>query len=116
MDAKSDASSLFVYGALLREDTVRELLGRDVASAPAQLSNYERGRARYFFIRPSKGASVDGRLLLGLTAADFVILDAFEQVPRLYTRERLKVSDAAGAAVNCWVYLPSGWERAGSVR
>lgn len=116
MGAKSDDSSLFVYGALLRDVQVRQLLGRDVASMPARLAGYERGHARYFFLRVRQGATSQGRLLHGLSQSDFAILDKFEGVPRLYTRERIEVTGASGALVNCWVYLPTGWERVESAR
>lgn len=55
-------------------------------------------------------------MLHGLSQSDFAILDKFEGVPRLYTRERIEVTGASGALVNCWVYLPTGWERVESAR
>ena len=116
MGTKSGDSSLFAYGALMRGDQVRELLGRNAASTPARLAGYERGYARYFFIRVRAGATTQGRMLHGLSQSDFAILDKFEDVPRLYTRERIEVTGASGALVNCWAYLPTGWERVESAR
>ncbi len=46
-------------------------------------------------------------MLSGLDARDFVVLDRYEEVPHLYTRERIAVVGADGAALACWVYLPT---------
>jgi len=102
---------LFVYGILLDPKVRGPLLGREVPGEPARLAGYERGHKRYFFVTPRAGASVDGEILSALEAGDFRVLDAYEAVPRLYTRERTEVRNAAGALVGCWIYLPTGWER-----
>jgi gamma-glutamylcyclotransferase (GGCT)/AIG2-like uncharacterized protein YtfP len=106
-----DLDRLFVYGALLDAKLRHGLLGRELRGEPAQLSGYERGRKRYFFVVPRAGASVTGEILSELLPDDFVVLDRYEDTPLLYTRERAQVQNLAGKQVTCWVYLPTGWER-----
>ncbi|WP_424668236.1 gamma-glutamylcyclotransferase family protein [Candidatus Binatus sp.] len=48
-------------------------------------------------------------MLEGLTARDFTILDAYEDVPTLYTRERIEVVAADARKISCWIYLPTKW-------
>ncbi|MBV8139509.1 MAG: gamma-glutamylcyclotransferase [Deltaproteobacteria bacterium] len=102
---------LFVYGALLDAQLRARLLGRELRSEPALLSGYQRGRKRYFFVTPHAGAGVPGEILSELRPDDFALLDRYEAVPRLYTRERGQVQNATGERVECWIYLPTGWEK-----
>jgi gamma-glutamylcyclotransferase (GGCT)/AIG2-like uncharacterized protein YtfP len=105
-DADSDGA-LFVYGSLLDEARRKALLGREVAAAPAWLGGYERRRGRYFYIVERAGIETSGLVLSGLGERDFAVLDRYEEVPRLYTRLKIEVADAGGAALRCWVYLPT---------
>jgi len=100
-------STLFVYGSLVDEARRTELLGRSVVTAPAELRDYALGRARYFYVRAQAGAVTAGLLLLDLSARDFLALDRYEELPLLYTREKIRVADAAGQPQRCWVYLPT---------
>jgi gamma-glutamylcyclotransferase (GGCT)/AIG2-like uncharacterized protein YtfP len=102
---------LFVYGALLDAGECRRLLGRQVDREPAHLDGYHRGRKRYFFVSRSEGARVDGAILSGLNDRDISILDGYEDVPSLYTRESVEATGATGKQIRCWIYLPTGWER-----
>lgn len=111
MSRRETEATLFVYGALCEPVLARELLGREVARQPATLAGFERGRRRHFFIRPRAGATTRGFVLRGLSARDLAILDQYEDVPRLYTRERAEVTVARGVHLLCWVYQPTGWER-----
>jgi len=99
--------TLFVYGSLIDEGRRLELLGRPVTTAPATLRDYVLGRARYFYIIRQPDAVTAGLLLLDLSARDFVELDRYEEIPILYTREKIEVADAAGQPQRCWVYLPT---------
>jgi hypothetical protein len=106
-DVNSDGA-LFVYGSLLDEAHRTTLLGREVTAAPARLDGYERRRSRYFYIVEQAGAETPGLVLSGLGERDFVVLDRYEDVPRLYTRMKIEVVDAgSGAALRCWIYLPT---------
>lgn len=89
-------------------------MGRKVDTIPATLHDYELGRARYFYIRKHPGISTAGLLLLNLTPQDFRELDRYEELPRLYTREKVEVFDNGGKAVRCWVYLPTASTPSGS--
>jgi gamma-glutamylcyclotransferase (GGCT)/AIG2-like uncharacterized protein YtfP len=102
---------LFVYGTLVDAGERRRLLGRAIDAAPARLDGYRRGQRRYYFVAARAGASVKGAILRGLSRRDFEILDEYEEVPGLYTRERVIVDDREGRALECWIYLPTGWER-----
>jgi gamma-glutamylcyclotransferase (GGCT)/AIG2-like uncharacterized protein YtfP len=106
-----DHDRLFVYGALLDANLRGRVLDRELRSEPARLPGYQRGRKKYFFVAPRAGASVAGEILSELSPDDFAILDRYEAVPRLYTRERAQVQNATGEWVSCWIYLPTGWER-----
>ena len=94
---------LFVYGALMNPAERMRLLGRPVNASPARLEGYERGRKRYYFVAKKTGASTDGAILEDLTAHDLAILDQYEEVPTLYTRERIEVLTADGRKIECWI-------------
>jgi hypothetical protein len=46
-------------------------------------------------------------LLLDLTRRDFEILDTYEELPLLYTREKIEVIDLDGQHQRSWVYMPT---------
>jgi gamma-glutamylcyclotransferase (GGCT)/AIG2-like uncharacterized protein YtfP len=100
-------SSLFVYGSLIDPAHRAEIIGREVEGVPATIKGYERGRRRHFYLREQEGVETRGFLLVGLSAADFEVLDEYEEVPVLYTREQAEVIDESGAIVRCFVYLPT---------
>jgi gamma-glutamylcyclotransferase (GGCT)/AIG2-like uncharacterized protein YtfP len=110
---RDEETTLFVYGSLL--DPVRRLqiIGRGVDTLPASIHDYQPGRARYFFIRPRRGISTPGLLLLDLTLEDLRRLDRYEEIPRLYTREKVEVCDEGGQKLRCWAYLPTALTLAG---
>jgi gamma-glutamylcyclotransferase (GGCT)/AIG2-like uncharacterized protein YtfP len=103
---------LFVYGSLLDAAERARLLGRPIEATPARLPGYARGQKRYYFIAPASGAVTDGAILEDLAARDFEILDRYEDVPKLYTRESIELFAAGGNAITCWIYLPTEWARA----
>jgi gamma-glutamylcyclotransferase (GGCT)/AIG2-like uncharacterized protein YtfP len=107
VDKPDEATTLFVYGSLLDPVRREEIIGRRVDIIPATLDDYEVGRARYFYIRKHPGMSSAGFLLLNLTPRDLQALDGYEEVPRLYTREKVEVFDESGNPVRCWIYLPT---------
>jgi hypothetical protein len=45
--------------------------------------------------------------VLTLTPLDLQKLDRYEEVPRLYTREKIEVFDQSGNPLRCWIYLPT---------
>lgn len=89
------------------------LLGREIAATPAVLDGFQRGRSRYFYVIRKSSAKVEGAILRGLKAHDFAILDKYEAVPKLYTRQMIEVTGGDKHTTRCWIYLPTGWERAG---
>jgi Gamma-glutamyl cyclotransferase, AIG2-like len=105
----NDDQLLFAYGSLINPAERLRLLGRPIEASPARLSGYARGRKRYYFVAKQADAVTDGAILEGLTAADFAILDAYEEVPTLYTRERIEVVAADACKIECWIYLPTKW-------
>jgi gamma-glutamylcyclotransferase (GGCT)/AIG2-like uncharacterized protein YtfP len=104
-----DDQPLFVYGSLMDPAERLRLLGRPIEAVPATLLGYQRGQKRYHFIVRRPGSITDGAILEGLGARDFAILDAYEDVPRLYTRGRIEVLTPDGRRVECWIYLPTEW-------
>ena len=103
---KDAKDALFVYGSLLEETKRLEILGHRVEVQDARLDGFERGRARYFYIARAEGAVTLGMVMLGLTEEDWRRLDAYEDVPALYTREEIAVVTSEGP-LRCWVYLPT---------
>lgn len=102
--------ALFVYGSLMNAAERQRLLGRAVDARPARLLGYRRGRKRYYFVAKQAGGATDGEILAHLTAHDLAILDAYEEVPALYKRERIEVL-ADGRKIECWIYLPTDWAK-----
>jgi len=100
---------LFVYGTLMNPAERLRLLGRTINASPARLSGYTRGQKRYYFVAKQAGAVTDGAILEGLNARDLKILDDYEDLPKLYTRERIEVVGADGNKIECWIYLPTDW-------
>jgi gamma-glutamylcyclotransferase (GGCT)/AIG2-like uncharacterized protein YtfP len=111
MNQPIQTSSLFVYGTLLNPSVRAQLLGRTIGAIPARLSGYARGQRRYFFVVEREDAETEGVVLTELTVRDFEVLDEYEEVPALYTRERITVSDGSGMRLECWIYLPTDWAR-----
>jgi gamma-glutamylcyclotransferase (GGCT)/AIG2-like uncharacterized protein YtfP len=111
MKMDNDNELLFVYGTLMNPAERLRLLGRPIDASPAHLSGYTRGRKRYYFIAKQADAVTDGAILEGLSARDFEILDGYEEVPMLYTRERIEVVVADARKIECWIYLPTEWAR-----
>lgn len=100
---------LFVYGSLVDPAHRAEVLGRHADGTPAILLGYERGRSRHWYVRRRAGARTEGFVLHALGESDFGVLDRYEEVPALYTREQIEVAAADGAALRCWIYLPTAW-------
>ncbi|HKN01299.1 MAG TPA: gamma-glutamylcyclotransferase family protein [Candidatus Binataceae bacterium] len=103
----NDDQLLFVYGSLMNPAERVQLLGRPIDSSPGRLPGYVRGRKRHYFVARQAGAVTDGAILEGLGARDLAILDEYEEVPTLYTRERIEVTAADGRKIECWIYLPA---------
>ena len=107
----NDGELLFVYGSLMDPAERVRLLARVVEAVPARLPGFERGQKRYYFVAKRADAVTTGAILEGLGPRDFAILDAYEDVPKLYTRERIEVLTLDGRRVECWIYLPTEWAR-----
>jgi gamma-glutamylcyclotransferase (GGCT)/AIG2-like uncharacterized protein YtfP len=98
--------ALFVYGSLLEEAQREDILGHRVEVIEARLAGFERRRARFYYITRAEGAETPGLIMFGLTGEDWRRLDAYEEVPRLYTREEVEILTAT-VRFRCWVYLPT---------
>jgi gamma-glutamylcyclotransferase (GGCT)/AIG2-like uncharacterized protein YtfP len=101
--------ALFVYGSLIDPVHRAEILGHTAAGIAAVLRGYMRGRSRYWYVLNREGAETEGLLLNDLDAQDLAALDAYEDVPTLYTRELVEAAGADGTSVRCWIYLPTAW-------
>jgi gamma-glutamylcyclotransferase (GGCT)/AIG2-like uncharacterized protein YtfP len=102
---------LFVYGSLMNPAQRFELLRRPVDAIPARLPGYARGQKRYYFVARKADGATDGAVLEGLSAHDLAILDQYEEVATLYTRERIEVVAADNRKIECWIYLPTDWAK-----
>jgi gamma-glutamylcyclotransferase (GGCT)/AIG2-like uncharacterized protein YtfP len=107
----NDNQLLFVYGTLMNPAERLRLLGRPIDASPARLAGYTRGLKRHYFVAKLEDAVTDGAILEGLSARDFEILDGYEEVPTLYSRERIEVVAADGSKIECWIYLPTEWAK-----
>jgi gamma-glutamylcyclotransferase (GGCT)/AIG2-like uncharacterized protein YtfP len=111
MQTPAASLPLFIYGSL-REPGVRaRLLGdrAELVARPATLHGYRRLLVPDFdypFVVPGATEDrVDGELLLGLTDADYAILDRYEDVDDgLYARDGVTVQ-TPGGPVGAWAYL-----------
>ena len=95
----NDGELLFVYGSLMDPAERIRLLARVIEAVPARLPGYERGQKRYYFVAKRAGAITNGAILEGLGPRDFEVLDAYEDVPTLYTRERIEVLTLDGGRI-----------------
>jgi gamma-glutamylcyclotransferase (GGCT)/AIG2-like uncharacterized protein YtfP len=100
---------LFVYGSLIDPIHRADILGRFIEGVPAILDDYARGRSIHWYILRLPGAQTEGVVLSGLDLRDLAKLDAYEEVPTLYTREQIEVTGMDGRLIRCWVYLPTAW-------
>ncbi|HYU19764.1 MAG TPA: gamma-glutamylcyclotransferase family protein [Chloroflexota bacterium] len=104
---------LFVYGTLLDPEVRAFVLGRrpDLETLRARLPGYRRstesGFGYPFLVRAEEDA-VDGMLIVGLTEADYALLDEYEDIgDATYERVRAQV-DLLGCGTDkrtwAWVY------------
>jgi gamma-glutamylcyclotransferase (GGCT)/AIG2-like uncharacterized protein YtfP len=107
MPGNHPQTRVFVYGSLLDLGRQRKVVGRELRMLPARLPGFERRRGRYFYIVPHPGVETAGAILLDLDALDLSVLDRYEEVPTLYTREVVTVLTAAGGRITCWCYMPT---------
>ncbi|MBV8459228.1 MAG: gamma-glutamylcyclotransferase [Acetobacteraceae bacterium] len=104
-----------MYGTLMHPGVVRNVLGRGCGFSPARLAGYEWRSGRWPYVVPRAGVWVEGRLLTGLSVADFTRLDKYEAARpepiagarrQLYRREIVNVT-ARSRLMPVWVYLPN---------
>ncbi|XP_020090139.1 AIG2-like protein D isoform X1 [Ananas comosus] len=85
--------NVFVYGSLLADEVVHVLLNRLPPSSHASLNGYHRfsikGRV-YPAILPVESKKVTGKVLMGITDPELVVLDTFEDVE--YLRRTVEIS------------------------
>ena len=100
-------SRLFVYGTLVDDARVQDLVGRPLPWRPAVLEGYCRTldpSIGYPVVHPLGGASVDGKLLEGVGEHDLAALDAYEGPE--YRRVIVQVETSDGRAVQAYMYVP----------
>jgi gamma-glutamylcyclotransferase (GGCT)/AIG2-like uncharacterized protein YtfP len=110
-DADPASLPLFIYGSLRDPGVRARLLGhRDgLSTRPAVLRGYVRmlvpGFGYPFVVPAESAAQVEGDLLIGLTSADYAVLDEYEDVEDgLYQRAVVVVETPSGTQAAC-VYL-----------
>lgn len=104
---------LFVYGTLMEGAVQSRVLGRVCAHRAAHLKNYRVHYGAWPYALESEGDTATGIILMGLTDADFIKLDAYEREPtpdhpdgEIYIRRPVPVMDGDGAAIEVWAYFP----------
>ena len=102
---------LFVYGTLMDPDVRARVLGAHSAATtrPAQLAGYRRlaipGFEYQVIAAGAPEDAIEGQILDGLSAEDYVTLDEYEDVgDGLYARVRVVVETEDGT-VPAWVYV-----------
>jgi gamma-glutamylcyclotransferase (GGCT)/AIG2-like uncharacterized protein YtfP len=109
-EGASPALPLFVYGSLRDPGVRARVLGRPHPTmCPATLRGWARQTVpdfEYPFLVPaSSDAEIAGELMLGLRAADYARLDAYEDTDSgLYVRQRVTVEAPDGERA-AWVYV-----------
>lgn len=88
---------LFVYGTLMDEAILMQLIGRRIASVPATLFGFRRVQNpdSYPYLLRSDHGRVRGQLLRRLRPAELRVLDQYEDEGRLYLRQVVTVRSAA---------------------
>jgi len=98
---------LFVYGTLLDESLVRELIGRVPPSQSATLKGFRVGRhpaAPHAVAELEAAASIAGKLYEGLTVEELARIDRYEEVPEgLFVRVAVTVEVGPWRA-DAWMY------------
>ena len=101
--------SLFVYGTLLFPDLVRSLIGRVPDRTAASVAGWRAaalpGRAYPGLVRAA-GATTRGLLLTALTAAEWRVIDAFENGG--YDLTEVTLVDERLARAYTWAYTWAG--------
>uniref|UniRef100_A0ACD5ZCH8 Uncharacterized protein n=1 Tax=Avena sativa TaxID=4498 RepID=A0ACD5ZCH8_AVESA len=96
--AAAGAHSVFVYGSLMADEVVSAILNRVPASSPALLTDHHRfsvkGRV-YPAILPVESKKVAGRVIMGISDAELVVLDAFEDYEYVRRRVQISLADTA---------------------
>ena len=115
---------LFVYGTLTDPRVREQVLGRrsDLEVVRARLPGHARVTVpdfAYPFVVPSADDVVDRQLILGLTVADYAVLDEYEDVAAgTYERIAVEVEPlgcGTARAARAWVYAyPSRESRVAS--
>ena len=98
-------TNLFVYGSLMNQEVWFPLLQTKVVSIEARLSGYYRESLQgctYPAIRIQADSSVDGLVLLDLSAFQIEVLDSFEG--ELYQRESVVVNSVSDDSLECETY------------
>lgn len=98
---------LFAYGEFLKDEVLRDLLGRVPPRAPAVLRGYKRVLEKatgFYNVVPAKRSAVEGVVMTDLSDEDLAKLDLFEEASALYYREEHEV-EVAGGRATAWVYV-----------
>ncbi|CAM0909732.1 unnamed protein product [Alopecurus aequalis] len=91
--ATGGAHSVFVYGSLMADEVVSAILHRVPASSPALLTDYHRFSVKdriYPAILPVESKKVAGKVIMGISDAELIVLDAFEDFE--YVRTSVQIS------------------------
>ncbi|KAK1551448.1 hypothetical protein QYE76_018266 [Lolium multiflorum] len=96
--AAGGAHSVFVYGSLMADEVVSAILNRVPASSPALLTDYHRFSVKdriYPAILPVESKKVAGRVIMGISDAELIVLDAFEDYEYVRRTVQISLTDTA---------------------
>jgi gamma-glutamylcyclotransferase (GGCT)/AIG2-like uncharacterized protein YtfP len=99
---------LFVYGTLINDAVVQELLGHRLFGRAAVLRGYRRAfdpAIGYPVIHREEGGTVAGKLLDEVDGGDLAVLDTYEGAH--YQRVIVQVDTLDGRALDAYVYVPA---------
>jgi len=96
---------VFVYGSLLKRKTQKELFGSSLAVfSKAVLKDWVLIKDKeYPYIMPSDGKVVEGSVL-HLSQEQLEKADQWEDIPKIYQREKVTVRTTDGSFFNVWAY------------
>ncbi|CAM0909733.1 unnamed protein product [Alopecurus aequalis] len=96
--ATGGAHSVFVYGSLMADEVVSAILHRVPASSPALLTDYHRFSVKdriYPAILPVESKKVAGKVIMGISDAELIVLDAFEDFEYVRTSVQISLTDTS---------------------
>jgi len=99
-------TNLFVYGTLMSDFNLKVITGKSFARKDAVLADFRKVTPKdsFPFVVPYRGTTTQGNVLFDIDPLTMEVLDKYEALGELYTRQSVKVL-CEGAEVDAEVYV-----------